>query len=287
MSEQFSVSMHEAISIITDLPLRPDEQTVVAIVGGTNSGKTTLTKQLADIEGERMVHFPQDTFQLGYGFSGIENSKYRADDPANFALGECAVGLASLKEGHSTVVPLITPLRYERHGTRLIHPKPLILWEGIYAVLTSELEDQADKIFYVDAPYAVRIMRRISRFIEERGGSITDEQAVSSPTHALSSILLAEKDFVITQKPKADYVVSFDDSMACKAFQVLEKATANLTKAHSLGELYGSKQVDEGSVDLHEQGLAIQYQGRRIYAIHLDATTMVTARENFDYILNN
>jgi uridine kinase len=204
MSEQISVSMDEAIRVITELPLKKHEQTVVAIVGGTNSGKTTLTKRLIDAEGAGMVHFPQDTYQLGGGFSGIESSKYRYDDPKNFALGECAIGLASLKEGKDTVVPLITPIHYERHGTHVIHPKPLILWEGIYAVLTPELEELSDIVFYVDAPYAVRIMRRISRFIEERGGSITDEQAESSPRHMLGPVLLAEKDFVITQMPKAD-----------------------------------------------------------------------------------
>jgi len=284
MPEQTSISMDDAIRVITNLTPRPDELMVIAVVGGTNSGKTTLTKLLADVAGARMVHFPQDTFQLGYGFSGIENSKYRADDPINFALDECAVGLASLKKDNDTVVPLITPLRYERHGTRVIHPKPLILWEGIYAVPTSELEELADTIFYVDTPYAVRIIRRISRFIEERGGSITDKQAISSPTHMLSSILLAEKDFVITQRPKANYIVQFDDRLVSKEFQALEKAATCLTKAESLGKLYGNKEIGEGSVDLHEQGLAIQYQNRQIYAVQLDATTMAIAKGNFDYI---
>lgn len=287
MSEQISLSMDKAVRVITDFHLRPDERTVVAVVGGTNSGKTTLTRRLVHDEGALMVHFPQDTFQLGYGFSGIESSKYRADDPKNFSLSECAVGLASLKEGKNTVVPLITPQRYERHGTQVIHPKPLILWEGIYAVLTPELENLADKIFYLDTPFAVRIMRRITRFIEERGGRVTDKQAISSPTHMLSSILLAEKDFVITQKPKANYIVHFDESLASKAFQTLEKATVNLAKAKSLGTLYGRKPIGEGSVDLYEAGLAIRYQGRQIYAIQLDTITMTIAKENFDYILSN
>jgi uridine kinase len=287
MSEQVFLTVQELAATITDLPLDSHERIVVAVAGGTNSGKTTLTKMLANVEGEHMVHFPQDTFQLGYGFSGIETSIYRADDPTNFALGECAVGLASLKKGEDTVVPLITPLRYERHGTQVIHPKPLILWEGMYAVLTPELEALADKIFYVDAPFALRIMRRITRFIEERGGNITDEQAVISPTHMLSSILLAEKNFVITQRPKADYIVRFDESLIDKEFKALEEATANLSRAESLGALHGSKQLGEGSVDLHEQGLAITYQGRQIYAIQLDATTIVTAKDNFDYILEN
>lgn len=287
MSEQLSLSMDDAIGLITDLPLRPDYQMVVAVVGGTNSGKTTLTKHLVDNKGAHAVHFSQDTFQLGYGFSGIETSKYRADDPMNFSLGECAVGLASVKKGNDTIVPLITPQRYERHGTHIIHPKPLVLWEGLYAVLTPELANLADKIFYIDAPFAVRIMRRITRFIDEHSGSITDEQAISSPTHMLSSILLAEKDFVIAQRPKADYIVCFDDSLVNKEFQVLEKATANLTKAELLGKLHGSKPVGEGSVDVYKQGIAIQYQNRQIYSIQLDGTTMAIAKENFNYILDN
>lgn len=195
-------------------------------------------------------------------------------------MAKATVGLLAVL----VVAGLITPQRYERHGTHVIHPKPLILWEGIYAVLTSELEDLVDKIFYVDAPYAVRIMRRIYRFIEERGGSITDEQAVSSPTHMLSSILLAEKDFVITQRPKADYIVNFDSSIVDNDFQALEQATANLTKAESLGVIHDSKQIGEGSIELHERGLAIQYQSRKIYAIQLDETTMKIAKANFDYI---
>lgn len=279
--------MDDAIRVITDLPSNSDEQMVIAVVGGTNSGKTTLAQLLSDAEGARMLHFPQDTFQLGYGFSGIETSKYRADDPMNFALDECAAGLASLKAGHDITAPLITPLRYERHGTQVVQPKPLILWEGIYAVLTPELEELADKIFYVDTPYAVRIMRRISRFVEERGGSITDEQAISSPTHLLSSILLAEKDFVITQLPKADYIVHFDDGLVNKTFQAFEKATSSLAKAESLGKLYASKQISEGSIDLHDQGLVIRYQNREVYAIQLDAATMATAKGNFDYIQHN
>jgi hypothetical protein len=103
----------------------------------------------------------------------------------------------------------------------------------------------------------------------------------------LSSILLAEKDFVITQRPKADYIVRFDESLINKEFQALEKATANLSLAESLGAIHGSKQLGEGSVALHEQGLAIAFQGRQIYAIQLDATTIATAKENLDYILNN
>jgi hypothetical protein len=72
-----------------------------------------------------------------------------------------------------------------------------------------------------------------------------------------------------------------------KDFQNLEKAAANLTKAELLGEVYGSKQIGEGSVDIFDRGLAIQYQGRRLYAIELDAATMATAKANFDYILDN
>lgn len=196
------------------VPATGNGSRVLAVAGGSASGKTTIAQELAQYLPSARV-FSQDLFQLGKDFNDRKTSPYKWDDPKNFDLASCAVALATLKRGEAVSAPYFDVVANERVGMVTIEPARWVIWEGVYAFYTEELRRQIDIAIFVDVPYVIRLLRRIKRFFMSRDIAAIDD--ISTPARQmLTFVWAAEKTFVSVQREMATFCIPFDDKQ-CQA----------------------------------------------------------------------
>lgn len=256
---------------------------VVALAGGSASGKTTFAATLASQLGDSCVLFSQDLFQLGKDFINRDRSIYKWDDPENFALQECAKSLQGLAANESVQVPNFDVIANKRLGTRMLTPAPVILWEGIYAIATHELRSTVDRAVYIDAPFAIRLLRRISRFLERPHLEIK-EYAVPA-RQALTFVLNAHVQFVAPQREHADMVVPFPEEIIQLEIDAFIAQCRSIPKevVGSLPEQTPLEQYTYQGIilELFPDCFTVRQAENLLYRAHLDVNDVATIRSNW------
>jgi len=149
---------------------------LVGIAGGTASGKTTLTRMLAELGGsERVAVLELDRYYRSRSnLSPSERATVNYDHPDALEFDLLLEHLQSLKAGQSIVAPtydFATHCRDLLKASR-IDPKPVMIVEGILIFAAPNLRELFDLRIFVDAPEQVRFARRLERDTKVRGRSI-------------------------------------------------------------------------------------------------------------------
>lgn len=111
-----------------------------------------------------------------------------------------------LLEGQLVEIPKFNLAENISDGTIQISPQKINLLEGIYASL-GKLANLSNFKIYIEAPYYLRFLRRIARFVNNNQNPDT-----SIPLkHITSFVYLAHKDFVIKQKETADLILEAEE----------------------------------------------------------------------------
>lgn len=144
----------------------------VGIAGGTASGKSTVTRKVHQALGAyRVVFIDQDSYYRD--LSEIPLSKRREvnfDHPDAFDTDLLVRHLRELKAGGRIDKPVYNFLNSTREPrTESIEPGDLILLEGILVLHIAAIRQELDVKIFVDAEDDVRIIRRLTRDIKERG----------------------------------------------------------------------------------------------------------------------
>lgn len=139
---------------------------VVGITGPQGSGKTTLANRLANAIGATdAIVLSTDRYLPDYSI--IPDAE--VDEPRHAALDELAAHLAQLRAGEVTHLPIWSFHSHKREGTEPIHPAPVVIVEGIFA-LHERVVPALDLAVYVEAPASVRWERVEARELTgERG----------------------------------------------------------------------------------------------------------------------
>lgn len=172
---------------------------VIAVCGGSCSGKTTMVNKLYSLLGEDncSVVF-QDSYYLG--LSSITN--YDHIDSIDFDLMRDHI--VSLKKGMSIDMPCYDFVTHKRKPqTVKLKPKPIILVDGILILASSLLRECFDLKVFVECDESVRRERRITRDVAERG-RMHEEVLHQFDTQ----VVPAHNQFVEPSKEYADYVVA-------------------------------------------------------------------------------
>lgn len=199
----------------------PSKVTLVAIVGGSASGKTRLAYAIAEHVPGAYVIKEDDYYLDATLLADFDPDTFNFDEPASKDHALLVRHLKALKAGQGVDIPQYD---FATHGrmaqTRHCEPAPLIIVEGLHAVATPELAALFDLIVYVSATRPVRFERRLKRDVAERGRTPESVrlqfETVVEPMHTLH---------VEPQKPLADIIVTnmgppdFD----CLAEPVLER----------------------------------------------------------------
>jgi uridine kinase len=177
---------------------------VIGIAGGTGSGKTTITRQLAEEFGEKVtVIYHDNYYKAHHDMPFEERAKLNYDHPDAFDTDLMVRDLKKLRAGQSIACPSYDYTIHDRSEKVIpIHPSPVIIVEGILIFASSELRNLIDIKIYVDTDADVRILRRILRDVKERGRSLD-----SVITQYLTTVKPMHDAFVEPSKRYADIII--------------------------------------------------------------------------------
>lgn len=200
----------------------------VGIAGGTGSGKTTLATRLSGVLGPvNVTVIPHDYYYRNHPELVLEQrSRLNYDEPEAFETNLLVTHLMALAEGKTIEAPTYDFSVHARSARKVVLvPKPVIIVEGILVLAIPELRDQFDLKVFVDTPADVRLARRITRDVAERGRTVD-----SVCTQYLTTVRPMHERHVEPSKHFADIIVpqggnnpAVIDLMASRLREVAER----------------------------------------------------------------
>jgi uridine kinase len=145
---------------------------VVGIAGGTASGKTTVARKIREAMNDVKVAFiDQDAYYKDLSdLTLAERREVNFDHPDAFDTDLMVGHLRELKQGRPIDKPKYDFVASTREAsTSKVNPGDLVLIEGILVLQIEPVRRELDVKIFVDAEDDVRIIRRLTRDIKERG----------------------------------------------------------------------------------------------------------------------
>ncbi len=149
--------------------------TIIGIAGGTGSGKTTVVREIVKALPEHYVAVvPQDSYYNDTtGMTPEERKLINFDHPDAFDWKLLIKQIGELRNGHAIEQPTYSYIISNRlEETVHVEPKPVIIIEGIMALINKRLRDMMDIKIFVDTDADERLIRNITRDIVERGRTV-------------------------------------------------------------------------------------------------------------------
>ena len=178
---------------------------VIAVAGGTASGKTTVaTKILERVGAEHIACIPHDAYYRDLShLPPSERERVNFDHPDSLETELLIKNLKALRAGRTVEIPVYNFTTHTRkQETRRVAPARVILVEGILVLAEPELRELFDVKLYVDSAADVRFIRRLRRDIEERGRTVE-----SVCEQYLGTVRPMHLEFVEPSKRYADVII--------------------------------------------------------------------------------
>lgn len=178
---------------------------IIAIAGGSCSGKTTLARRIwQELGAEKAVLMRQDDYYHSHTGGALPN--FDAPDAIDF--DHLAQDLRRLKRGETIAAPLYDFETHTRRPvTQIIEPRELIILEGILILAVDVLRPLFDYACYMECDEETRFQRRLTRDMAERGRTETCVRE-----QFFGQVAPAHQTYVSPSKEKADRVISQPDS---------------------------------------------------------------------------
>lgn len=147
---------------------------IVAIAGGSASGKSSIVKQVDDYFKDDLTVIGHDNYYKAHDDISFEQRvKLNYDYPGAFDNELFYKDLLKLKEGKTIDMPTYDYTVHTRSSdTITIKPTKIILIEGILVLEDKRIRDITDTMVFIDADSDIRLQRRILRDTKERGRSL-------------------------------------------------------------------------------------------------------------------
>ena len=152
-----------------------DKITIIGIAGGTGSGKTTVVKKIVEaLPPHHVAVVPLDSYYNDTtGMTDEERRAINFDHPDAFDWKLLIKQINELREGRAIEQPTYSYILSNRlPETVHVEPKPVIIVEGIMALINKKLRDMMDLRIFVDCDSDERLIRNIQRDIVERGRDV-------------------------------------------------------------------------------------------------------------------
>ena len=150
---------------------------IIGIAGGTGSGKTTVVNKIvASIEESSVAVLAQDAYYKDNTQLSFEaRQKINYDHPNSIDFELLLKQLKKLQEGKEIKQPIYSYISHSREEDyKVIHPKDVLIVEGILVFTNKELRELCDIKIFVHTDADERLVRRIRRDITERGRDINE-----------------------------------------------------------------------------------------------------------------
>ena len=145
---------------------------LIGVVGGSGSGKTTISEALARRLGARAAMIAEDSYYGEWADTpGFDPTTFDFDVVSSRDHVLMAADLKALKAGGAASVPhydFVTHRRLPGEATE-VGPVDVVIVEGLHLFCTPEVADLFDLKVYVHTPSDVRFIRRLIRDQAERG----------------------------------------------------------------------------------------------------------------------
>ena len=145
---------------------------LIGVVGGSGSGKTTFSTELAEQCGGMEVSvLSQDNYYMGLNQSD-DPATYNFDRPAALDLDRMSDDINCLKSGDAVHIPSYDFTTHQRReDSTLVCPADVIIAEGLFLFTHKEMRELFDLKIFLHVPTADRLARRLDRDVMTRGRS--------------------------------------------------------------------------------------------------------------------
>jgi uridine kinase len=178
---------------------------VIAVAGGTASGKTTVANEiLRRVGAEHIACIPHDAYYRDLShLPPSERAKVNFDHPDSLETDLLIQHVKDLRAGRAVEIPVYDFTNHTRtQRTRRVEPARVILVEGILVFVEPELRELFDVKLYVDSDADERFIRRLRRDIEKRGRTVE-----SVCEQYLGTVRPMHLEFVEPSKRYADVII--------------------------------------------------------------------------------
>ena len=177
---------------------------IIGVVGGSGSGKTTVTRAIYDLPGVDAAFIDQDAYYNDLSHLPLEERKrVNYDHPDSFDTNLLVYQLTQLAQGHAVDKPTYDYAAHTRAAATIrAEPKNVILVDGILLFADARLRPLFDIKIYVDVSDDVRFIRRLQRDTAERGRSMEDVIR-----QYLATVRPMHMEFVEPSKRYADIII--------------------------------------------------------------------------------
>ncbi len=178
---------------------------IIGIAGGTGCGKTTVVSQIVEeLPVGEVCIISQDSYYRDNTHLSFEaREKINFDHPQALDFELLHGHLKQLRAGQPFEQPVYSFKEHNRTGeTVTIHPKKVVIVEGILIFTQPELREMFDIKIFVHADSDERLMRRLKRDMAERGRDLeevlTRYETTLKPMH---------EQFIEPTKAFADFII--------------------------------------------------------------------------------
>ncbi len=145
---------------------------IIGVAGGTCSGKTTIARRILERVGaEHIAYIPHDAYYKDLGhLAPSERLKVNFDHPDALETSLLIEHLKALRKGNEVNIPVYDFTSHTRtQRTESVVPAPIILVEGILIFVEPALRELFDVKLFIDTDADIRLIRRLTRDLRERG----------------------------------------------------------------------------------------------------------------------
>jgi len=178
---------------------------VIAIAGGTGSGKTTVSQRiLKHFADDNIAYLPHDAYYRDlYDMPMSEKEKVNFDHPNSLETELLIEHVRALKDWRPVELPVYDFTTHSRlKETITIHPSRVVIVEGILIFAERELREEFDVKIFVDTDSDLRFIRRLQRDINDRGRAT--ENIIRQ---YLTTVRPMHNEFVEPSKRFADVII--------------------------------------------------------------------------------
>lgn len=146
---------------------------VIALAGGTASGKSTLCDALAEHLGDRANVLVHDRYYRTVSKDML--ATWNFDHPRALETDLMVTHIRELLTGKAVDVPRYDFASHERTpATDRLEPREILVVEGILVLSNEDVRALSDTTIFVDTPSDIRLARRLSRDVAQRGRDALD-----------------------------------------------------------------------------------------------------------------
>ncbi len=149
---------------------------IIGVVGGSGSGKTTVSRAILDATGLGAAFIDADAYYKDLGHLTLEErKKVNFDHPDSLDNDLLVVHLQKLSQGVAIDKPTYDFAAHTRAQARIrIEPSEIVIVDGILLFTDPRLLALFDIKIFVDVADDIRFIRRMQRDMTERGRSVQD-----------------------------------------------------------------------------------------------------------------